>query len=133
MLCSVILTKPCAEDALQQALSRAMTLLAQTFYDDLTARGRTLRISINRWLTLGLFTIIRENPRLSRVYVIIRRFIKTATERELRAMKKLVHLGVGVLALAMIVGKVSTQQTEFCANEAPAKVALYQKFLANYK
>ena len=63
----------------------------------------------------------------------IRRFIKTATELELRAMKKLLHLGFGVLALAIMVGTVSAQQTEFCTDEAPAKVALYQKFLANYK
>ena len=49
-------------------------------------------------------------------------------------MKKLVHLGFVVLALAMFAGKVSAQKTaEFCSNEAPAKVALYQKFLANYK
>jgi hypothetical protein len=49
-------------------------------------------------------------------------------------MKKLVHLGFVVLALAMFVGNVSAQRSaEFCTNEAPAKVALYQKFLANYK
>ena len=49
-------------------------------------------------------------------------------------MKKLVHLGFGVLALAMCVGKVSAQNTsEFCTNDYESKVALYQKFLANYK
>jgi len=49
-------------------------------------------------------------------------------------MKKLLQLGFGILALLMIVPKISAQNTaEFCDNEASAKVALYQKFLANYK
>jgi hypothetical protein len=66
--------------------------------------------------------------------IIIPWFIKTATKRELRAMKKLVQLGFGVLALAMFVGKVSAQRTaEFCTNDGQAKVVLYQRFLANYK
>ena len=49
-------------------------------------------------------------------------------------MKKLVHLGFGVLALVLFVPQVYAQNTpEFCANDGAAKVALYQKFLANYK
>lgn len=70
----------------------------------------------------------------SRVYVIIRWFMKAAAKRELRAMKKLVHLGFGVFVLTMFVGTVSAQKAaESCDNDGPAKVALYQKFLANYK
>ena len=49
------------------------------------------------------------------------------------AMKKVVHLGFVVLAVAMFGGKVSAQNSAESCTDAPAKVALYQKFLASYK
>ncbi len=65
--------------------------------------------------------------------ILLNHLVILDAERELRAMKKLVHLAFVVFALAMFAPNVSAQKTaEFCA-DGEAKVALYEKFLANYK